>query len=218
MLERLTDKQIETSIKTIIVLIVIAVLAVGANYVYQKYSSTDVKATDIIDKALSKVKSQPRSERARTELADLLVGQNRLEEALKQYGQAIKLNEKYGPALIGMGVAYQKNGDEQKAIASFEKEISVASSGQNAAIDKNLEKAYFYKGKILLDKGSHKEAVKSFKNALKIEPSMSDTHYLLGKAQKESGQKQEAITSFKKALKLNPSLRAAKKGLEDLGG
>ena len=90
MLERLTDKQIETSIKTIIVLIVIAVLAVGANYVYQKYSSTDVKATDIIDKALSKVKSQPRNERARTELADLLVGQSRLEVFLDQAGGILR--------------------------------------------------------------------------------------------------------------------------------
>ncbi len=52
--------------------------------------------------------------------------------------------------------------------------------------------------------GIHKEAIESFKQAVKINPDDADAHYNLGAAYSKSGKYQEAIESYKQVIRIDP--------------
>lgn len=216
MFSSLSDRQIALAIKLTVALIIVVLIWVGASFLYGKYLKKD-KLDFAIEKAIKEANASPNDIRKRTALADLLLGKGRVSEAIIQYKQALKINSKYEPALLGIGMAYFKNGDKNMALASFKKEIEVGEAGSSSSIDKYLEQAYFYQGKILLSRKSYSKAADSFKKALKIAPLMSDTHFLLGRSEAAIGNKNEAKAHFKEALKLNPQLTQAKEALSNLG-
>ena len=48
--------------------------------------------------------------------------------------------------------------------------------------------------------GRHEEAVKAFKEAIRIKPDLSETHYNLGYAYVNLGQHEKAVAACKKAI------------------
>jgi len=50
----------------------------------------------------------------------------------------------------------------------------------------------------------YKEAMKSFKQAIRIDPDSAYAHSSLGAAYIESGKYKEAIDAYKQAIKINP--------------
>ena len=215
MFNRLTDEQIAKGIKATIALIVIVLLWIGVSFIYNSYFTKN-KVDIVLEKAVKNVNENPGDIQARVALADMFEAKSRTEEAIAQYNEALKLNKKYGPALFGLGVAYLKSNNEKQALFTFDKEIKVASLGSNALLDSYLEQAFFYKGKILFERKSYKEAAKNFEGALKIAPLMSDSYFFLGKCFQAMGKKKEAANQYKKAVELNPQSEA-KEALKNIG-
>lgn len=217
MLSSLSDRQIATIVNVLIALILLSLLWFAGDYIYNNYYRTDDRILTTLEKATEDVRKNPGDIRARVYLANVLVAGKQFDEAIRQYNEAIKINEKYGPALVGLGIAYWQSDNKIKALNTFKKEIKIAEGGASAAMDKYLEQAYFYQGKILLEQRSYRQAADSFKKALKIAPAMSDTYLLLGQAEKGMGKRIEALKHIKKALELNPGSVKARKEVEDLG-
>ena len=217
MLNKMNDKQIHTGIRIVMASIAIILIWFVIQFSYNTYLRTDKQSENAIQNAITDVEKNPTNIKKRVALADLLVEKGKRGEAIKQYKEALKISKKYEPALVGLGVAYLEDGQKEEALSTFSEEIEFATKGSTAQIDKYLEKAYYYKGKILLDKGDYKEAVLNLKKALEIFPNMSDTHYLLGKANSQLNKEKEATEHFKEALRFNPNFSEAKKELEELG-
>jgi tetratricopeptide (TPR) repeat protein len=85
--------------------------------VYQRYNQPD-KA---IEKAKENIQKFPNTPELYFNLGSIYYGRENYEEARDQLLEAVKLNDKYSNARYFLGLAYNKLGDNEKAIAQFEK-------------------------------------------------------------------------------------------------
>jgi tetratricopeptide (TPR) repeat protein len=85
----------------------------------------------------------------------------RLDEAIVQYQEALRINPAYANALNNLGTALRQKGRVDEAITQFRLALKVMPD--NEAIHFNLAKALFQKGKV-------DEAIIQFQWALQIEP------------------------------------------------
>jgi len=116
--------------------------------------------------------------------------------ALAAYQQALRLNPNDPRTHYGMGVAYDKLGKTDSAVAAFKRVI---------ALDSTDGSAYNYIGYLFADKGIHlEESLELIKKALVIDPengyfldSMAWAYYKLGRYQ-EAAQEQEKACALVK--------------------
>jgi len=106
---------------------------------------------------------------------------------------------KYSPDSPGMfnnlGVAYQKAGNPEKAIAAYKKTIE---------INPKYTDAYNNLGVAYCSIGREEDAIGMFKKAIETDWSNSDAHHNLGRAYSLQGRYEDAIQSFKNAIAINP--------------
>ena len=57
--------------------------------------------------------------------------------------------------------------------------------------------------------GMHKEAIRAFKEAIRIEPDLAEAHYNLGVVYEKSGMHKEAIEASKQAIRIKPDMALA---------
>ena len=100
-------------------------------------------------------------------------------------------------ALLIVGQAYSEMGNQQQALALFQK-----ASQQNPS----LQRAHLYAGIVQLHLKQPANAVAEFEAELKLNPDDADAQYQLGKTLLEQGRMQEAISHLQAAAKLNPEL------------
>jgi serine/threonine protein kinase len=68
---------------------------------------------------------------------------------------------------------------------------------------------HFYRGKALYEKGEREEAIKEFREALRLDPKDALAHTSLGVALYDKGQLDEAIKEYREAIRLDPKLAQA---------
>jgi tetratricopeptide (TPR) repeat protein len=100
-------------------------------------------------------------------------------------------------ALLLVGQAYSDMGNQQQALATFQK-----ASQENPS----LKRAHYDAGISQLGLKQPANAVTEFTAELKINPDDADAQYQLGKTLLEQGKAKESIPYLQAAAKLNPSL------------
>lgn len=121
---------------------------------------------------------------------------NRLDEALVQFNDAIRLQEKYPEALINRSDIFRVQGKIQLAIDDC-----------NKAIKYNPEYpgAYMNRGIAMSIAGKYDSAYHDFKMVLKTEPNNANAYGNLGNLMDMKGQVDSAIGAYSKAIFINPS-------------
>jgi Tfp pilus assembly protein PilF len=123
-----------------------------------------------------------------------LYKQDRTEEAVEHYLQALRLNPDYAWAHNNLGLAYYDSGMREEAIKAFKRTIR---------IDPDFAKAHYNLGNAYYDLGKRKEAIESYKQAVRINPDYVWAHNNLGLAYGKSGKLKEAIEAFKQAIRID---------------
>ena len=59
-------------------------------------------------------------------------------------------------------------------------------------------------GHAYVNSGMDKEAIESYRQAIRINPDDAEAHYNLGHAYERSGMDKEAIESYRQAIMINP--------------
>lgn len=158
----------------------------------------------------------------------------RLDDAMAQYKEALKINPNFSEAHNDLGQALLQSGDVDGAIAQFQKTLDLDPEFKDAEV--NLGAALVQKGEAkeavphfqkvlktdpenlgarnnlgnaLLQMGRTEEAIRCYQAALEIDPASLDTCLNLGGALYQAGRPAEAIDYFQKALAINPSLSVA---------
>ena len=136
---------------------------------------------------------------ARTELADLhLHSQDYRKVAIEEFEEILKGNPGNAVAQRGLGYAYLRNGDFEKAGEHFQ---AAAKLGSKDA------RVYFYSA-VLLEKNGIRlgspELETNLRRALELDPQYADAYAMLGVSLMSSGKSEEGGQDLRRAMELSP--------------
>jgi len=94
-----------------------------------------------------------------------------LDEAIAEYRKAIKIDQRFGAAHIGLGKALHERGQPDEAIAEYRKAI---------ALEPEVALAHNNLGVSLRDKRQWDEAIAEYRKAIDLEPNLAMAHVNLG--------------------------------------
>jgi tetratricopeptide (TPR) repeat protein len=133
-------------------------------------------------------------------LGNALLQANRLQEAIGEYEQALRINPDYADAHNNLGTTLVRTGRIKEAIAQYEQGILL--TPDDARAHNNL-------GGVLLQMGKPDEAIVQFEQAIRIQPDLDGAHANLGNALLQLGKTHEAISHYEEALRINPDFAEA---------
>jgi tetratricopeptide (TPR) repeat protein len=138
-----------------------------------------------------------------------------------------------------LGLAFQKRGDLDKAIASYREAIAINPGFEEAHVDLSQalleqgrqdesltqtaiaaaikpddEEVQFNLGTALAEQGRFEDAIKAFRNAIRLKPDYAKAHANLGSALANLGRLSEAIAEFTEALRIDPGMDGVKEELD----
>jgi tetratricopeptide (TPR) repeat protein len=158
-----------------------------------------------------------------------LYDQQKYEEAVSEYKQAIEKNPGQWGYYFNLGLAYKKTEELDKAIEAFKTSVelnpegisSVKELGESLALAERFEEArpyydqaacaidddpvFFYNyGSILNSMGEPQKALDAYIQAVTIQKDYADAYYQMGTLYISQNKKEEAIKSLEKFLELAP--------------
>ena len=119
----------------------------------------------------------------------------KVQEAIQQYEQAIRLKPDFASAYNNLGSSLQQAGKLAEAISYYKRALQIEPN--NARLHYNLA--------IALEKvGDVPGAIGQYEQAIRINPDDVDAHNNLGNAHFRAGRRQDAIQQYEQALRINP--------------
>ena len=128
-------------------------------------------------------------------LATVYSRRGQLDEAIREYREALRLNPYYALAHYNLGNALLQKGQVDEAIQHYEQSIRLLPMYVDP---------YNNLGLALRKQGQVDEAIRQFQQAIRLKPDDADVHYNLGAALAQRGQLDEAIRHYQEALRLKP--------------
>ncbi len=144
---------------------------------------------------------------AHCNLGDALQRTGKIEEAIAQFEQALRINPGFAGAHYNLGNAFLQEGKLSEAIGHYE---------QTLRLNPDFANAHYNLGNALVRAGRVPEAMEHWEQALRIKPGFADAHYNLGVALARAGRTPEAIEHLQRALRINPGLTQARNALAQL--
>jgi tetratricopeptide (TPR) repeat protein len=136
-------------------------------------------------------------------LGDLFLSSPRrlFDQAIEAYQRAITLRPHYADAHVGMGDAKAAKGENEAAIAHYQKALSL--DPLNARVQFALGKIYY------TEKGLYYEAVSAYKKAIDLDQYFLEARMGLGEIYEEKGLYKDAVAEYKKVIEVDPKHTAA---------
>ncbi|MBI3754913.1 MAG: tetratricopeptide repeat protein, partial [Deltaproteobacteria bacterium] len=150
----------------------------------------------------------PGNPRGHNNLGNAYKGDGRIEDALREYKTALKLNPYLADARNNLGVIYKEKSLLDEAIAEYREALRHTHFPDHLkAIHRNL-------GGALGRKGFLDEAAREYEEAVRLDPHDGDSYYNLGVLYSQKGLWDKAANAFSEALKIKPDDTEAQEGLQ----
>jgi protein O-mannosyl-transferase len=140
------------------------------------------------------------NEMARNALGFVFFKQGKLEEAITQYQEALRINPNSAEARSSLGSVLFKMGKVDESIIQYQSALRSRP---------DFAEAHLNLGSALDQEGRWDEAIVQFQEALRIKPDYAEAHLNLGATLAKIGQLDEAIVQFQDALKIKPDYTEA---------
>ncbi len=137
---------------------------------------------------------------ADNDLGAVFLGQGKVQEAMSQFEQTLRLEPDCAQAHNNLGIALAQTGSIEEAIAQCEQALQ---------IKPDFAEAHNNLGAVFLGQGRLQEAISHYEQALRIKPDYAQAHDKLGIALAQTGKFEEAIAHYKRALQINPDYAEA---------
>jgi len=147
------------------------------------------------------VQTSPNSLIAHGGLGRAYQDQGMLDEALREFEIAIKLNPKHAKTYYNLGVLYHQKDDLNKAVENFKRSVM---------LDPNTIRAHFNLGTIYHKEGRLDLAIRHYVKVTELDPDDSEAHYRLGVAYAMQGKLNRAVLEWERVLQLDPRNSAAR--------
>ncbi|MBW1672238.1 MAG: tetratricopeptide repeat protein, partial [Deltaproteobacteria bacterium] len=141
------------------------------------------------------VQKTPNKARPRGNLGIALFDQGRLEDAVYQFREAIRIKPDHADAHLKLGNALEAQGNLKKAIYHY---------SETLRIKPNQADAYLKLGNALEAQGNPEEAFYHYTEALRIKPEHEGALNNMGVALMRRGRLEEAVHYFSKVVRINP--------------
>ena len=148
-----------------------------------------------LDQGLALLTTFPRSGRLYNIFGALYKALGQLDNSIKAYKEALRIDPSYADIYNNMGVALQAQGKLDDAIEVYSKAL---------AIKPDSAEAYSNMGAALKEQGKLQEAIEAYAKSIAIQPNSAEIYYNTGNALQEKGEPQEAIDAYTKALGIKP--------------
>jgi Flp pilus assembly protein TadD len=184
------------------------------------------------------VRLDPAAAEARNNLGAALAALGRAEEALASYRDALRIRPAYAGARYNLALALSRSGRPEEAVPEFERALSllaggpaptgaeagsagrgkggaaialvVPSSGPDPArVAADLAGAHNDVGVSLVSRGRIEEAMRSYREAVRLVPGNAAAHNNLGNALAQAGRPGEAVEMYRAAIARDPGFAAA---------
>ena len=160
----------------------------------------DEKHLDEEDNYVEKIFKITKDASALTSDALVLYGQGKYDEAIKAYGEAIKLDPNYKEAFYNKGLALAALDKRNEAIQAYNEAIK---------LDPNYKEAFFNRGLALAALNKRDEAIQAYDEAIKLDPNYKEAFFNRGLAFAALNNYDEAIKAYDEAIKLDPNYKEA---------
>ncbi len=150
---------------------------------------------------LARLRNDPSRPDIHWRLGDVYATQNRLDEAVRQYQEALRLYPDYAEARCHLGIALAHKAQVEEAIRQLQEALR---------LNPDYAEARCNLGIALGGQGQTDEAIRQFQEALRLNPDYAEARCNLGIALGQKGQVDEAIRQFQEALRLNPDYAEAR--------
>jgi tetratricopeptide (TPR) repeat protein len=137
-------------------------------------------------------------------LAVVLVRQERYEEAVPHYQEALRIHPDFAEAHSNLGYELVRQGRIEEAVRHCREALRIKPS---------FEEAHNNLGIALASQGRLDEAIRHFSEAVRIKPRYADAHNNLGIALTKQGKFEEAIGHHRQTLQINPDYADAHNNL-----
>ena len=128
------------------------------------------------------------------------MNQGKLDEAVAQYREAMRLKSDDAEAHYNLGNALRDHGKHDEAIAEYREAIR---------LKPNDADAHNSLGYTLSDQGKHDEAADEFRAAIRLKPDYAEVHYNLGNTLRDQGKPAEAADEYHAAIRTKPDYAEA---------
>lgn len=142
----------------------------------------------------------------RNNLGTMLMGEGRLDDAIRLFREAASIDPINASSHINLGTALAIKGKAAEAETALRTGIALAPE---------YEPARFNLGKFFLEQRRYGEAIKQLEESVRLEPEQAAAHFLLGQAKERAGEYVQAERAYRRAVALDPSLRASLPGMQD---
>ena len=129
-----------------------------------------------------------------------LFRQGKVDEAIRECEEAVRIDPRYDPAYSNLGRFFAEKRDYPAAITNLETAISL--SPRDTKPRNNLGNVFYLQGRFT-------EAKAQFTEVLRLDPGHTDALNNLGLVCEKLSQPGEAIRSFRRAIELRPDFVAA---------
>jgi tetratricopeptide (TPR) repeat protein len=126
----------------------------------------------------------------------LLSQEGKLDDAIKEYKEGLRINPNHAEAHYKLGLAFMAQGRLDESLKEY-KECLV--------VDPNHADAHNKLGLVYNIQSRLDGAVEEFQATLRINPNHANAHYNLGQAYLSQGKLDEAIKEYKEAIRIDPN-------------
>jgi tetratricopeptide (TPR) repeat protein len=121
------------------------------------------------------------------------VEQGKLDEAIKEFQEAIRIDPDYACAHCRLGMVYGSKGKSDLKIAQYRKTIETKQDC--AVVHFNLAVCYA--------RSDPEEAINEYKAAISIDPGYSEAHRNLGSIYRDQGKLDDAVKEYQEAIRID---------------
>ena len=144
---------------------------------------------------------------AHKDLGNTLLKQGRLQEAIAEYREAIRLEPNASRFHSALGDVLKEHEMLEDAIAEYREVVRIMPNDLGG---------HYFLGWILNDQGKLEEAIAEFKTAIRINPDDPNPHSSIAVIFHNQGKLEDAIAEFRAAIQLRPDSAWPHSGLGDI--